>query len=175
MIDSRQGKLRPMHAADGPVLIAYDGSAAARRAVQAAAKLLRRSRVLVVTVWEAGLAYATAAMPPDGMMMAPLVEPGVALETDRALHQHADTVSRGGAELARSLGLDAEPLAVPDEGDVAHTILRVASERQAAAIVVGSRGLSGLRARLEGSTSKGLLKHASCPVIVVHEPDQAID
>jgi nucleotide-binding universal stress UspA family protein len=64
---------------------------------------------------------------------------------------------------------------VPDDGDIPRTILHVARECQAAAIVVGSRGLSGLRARLEGSMSKGLLKHAACPVIVVHESDEGDD
>jgi nucleotide-binding universal stress UspA family protein len=159
-----------MNAAEGPVLIAYDGSAAARRAVADAAQLLGSHRTLVVTVWEEGLAYV-AAMPPDGMA-APLVDPAAARALDRDLHLHAERVARDGAELARSLGLDAEPLAIADAGDVAHTILSVAGEHRAAAIVVGSRGLSGLRARLEGSTSKGVLKHASCPVIVVHEPDE---
>jgi nucleotide-binding universal stress UspA family protein len=84
--------------------------------------------------------------------------------------RHAERVSRDGAELARSLGLDAEPLAVPDAGDVAGTILNAAAEHKAVAIIVGSRGLSGLRARLEGSTSAAVIKRASCPVIVVHEP-----
>lgn len=94
---------------------------------------------------------------------------------DRASHEHAERVSREGVELARSLGFDAEALAVPDEGGVARTNLHVASERRAAAIVVGSRGLSGLRARLEGSASNGVLKHASCPVIVVHERNENDD
>ena len=107
------------------------------------------------------------------MTGAPSVDPGLAVEIDRALHKRADTVARDGAALARSLGLDAESLAVPDDGTIHDTILRVARERNAAAIVVGSRGRSGLRARLEGSTSKGLLKHARCPVIVVHDPDEA--
>jgi nucleotide-binding universal stress UspA family protein len=164
-----------MNPPDEPVLIAYDGSAAARRAVTEAAKLLGSCRMFVVTVWEAGLAYATPIMSPNGLMMAPEVDPGVALDVDRELHQHAERVSREGAELARSLGVDAEPLAVPDDGDIPRTILSVARERQAAAIVVGSRGLTGLRARLEGSTSKGLLKHASCPVLVVHESDEGDD
>jgi nucleotide-binding universal stress UspA family protein len=45
----------------------------------------------------------------------------------------------------------------------------LAREREAAAIVIGSRGLSGLRAKLEGSTSSAVLKHSSCPVVVVHD------
>jgi nucleotide-binding universal stress UspA family protein len=164
-----------MNPPDKPVLIAYDGSAAARRAVADTAKLLGSYRMLVVTVWEAGLAYATPIMPPNGMMVAPEIDPKVALDVDRELHEHAERVAREGAELARSLGVEADPLAVPDDGGIPRTILHVARERQVAAIVVGSRGLSGLRARLEGSTTKGLLKHASCPVIVVHESDEGGD
>jgi nucleotide-binding universal stress UspA family protein len=156
----------------GPVLIAYDGSPAARQAVVDAAKILGSRRILVVTVWEEGLAYERAPMPPDGITISPTVEPAVALELDHAIHAYAEQISQEGAALARSLGLDAQPLALPDEGNVARTILRLARERQAAAIVVGSRGLSGIRAKLEGSTSKGLLKHAPCPVILVHEADE---
>lgn len=154
------------------VVIAFDGSPAARRAIEEAAKVFRSSHVLVVTIWEEGLAYATPPAPLDGMAMAPVVDPGVALEVDRSVHDHADRVSSEGAALAKSLGLEAQPLAVPDERDVATTILAVADKHQAAAIVVGSRGLSGIRARLEGSTSKALLKHAPCPVLVVHETDE---
>ena len=159
-------------AADGPVLIAFDGSAAARRAVTDAAGLFGSRRALILTVWEAGLAYATPAVPPDGMIMSPMVEPGFALQIDREVHSEAEQVAQEGAALAKSLNLEAEALAVADEGDIADTILRVADEHHAAAIVVGSRGLSGLRARLEGSTSKGLLKRATCPVMVVHEPHE---
>jgi len=68
------------------------------------------------------------------------------------------------------LGLEAEPIAMADVRDIARTIVEVARERNAATIVVGSRGLSGLRARFEGSTSKGVVKHAPCPVVVVHDP-----
>jgi nucleotide-binding universal stress UspA family protein len=81
-------------------------------------------------------------------------------------------VSNEGAELARSFGLDAEPLAVADARDIARTIVEVAREHEAATIVVGSRGLGGLRARLEGSTSKDVVKHAECPVVVVHAADE---
>jgi nucleotide-binding universal stress UspA family protein len=156
--------------ADGPILIAFDGSSAARQAVTDAARLLGSRRALVVTVWEPGLAYAMPGTRPDGMIATPMVDPSVAMDIDRSVHSQAERVAGEGAELARSLGLDAQPLAVPDEGNVPHTILRLADDNHAAAILVGSRGLSGLRARLEGSTSKALLKHASCPVIVVHEP-----
>jgi nucleotide-binding universal stress UspA family protein len=160
--------LASMTPPDGPILIAYDGSAAARQAVADAARLLKARQTLVLTVWEAALAYATVATTPD-LSMVPTVDPATVLQVDERLRRQADEVSREGADLARSLGLDAEPLAAADAGDVARTILEVARERHAAAIVMGSRGLSGFRARLEGSASKSVLKHAECPVIVVHE------
>ena len=45
-----------------------------------------------------------------------------------------------------------------DEGTVAETIIALARKRDVAAIIVGSRRLSGLRARLEGSVSMAVLK-----------------
>jgi nucleotide-binding universal stress UspA family protein len=164
-------------AGKAPVVVAYDGSPAARQAVVDAAKIVGSCPVLVVTVWEEGLAYVGTLAPiqADGLSMDPMVDPEVAREVDHGLHQHAERVSGEGAALARSLGLDAQQLALPDEGNVAETILTLVRERRAVAVVVGSRGLSGIRARLEGSTSKALLKHAPCPVIVVHEADEERD
>jgi len=156
-------------AADGPILIAFDGSPASRQAIGDAARLLGPRPALVVTVWEPGLAYAMPEMRPEGLLPTPMVDPALALDVDKGVHSQAEQVAGEGAELARSLGLEAQPLAVPDERNVPDTILRVAEDNHAGAIVVGSRGLSGVRARLEGSTTKSLLKHASCPVIVVHE------
>jgi nucleotide-binding universal stress UspA family protein len=150
------------------VIIAYDGSAAAREAIATAAKLLSGCHILVVTVWEPGLAYMTPTAPLEGTMMTPPVDPELAQELDDSLKSEAEQLVREGAAAAASLGLDAEPLSIPDARDVPRTVIDLARERNAAAIVVGSRGLSGLRARLEGSTSKELLAHAPCPVLVVH-------
>ncbi len=159
-----------MNAAGSPVIIGYDGSAAAREAITQAARLMGSCRFLVVTVWEEGLAYVT--MPTtqlNALGTAPPVDPWVAADIDHAQHEDAERVSRNGAALARSLGVDADPLTMPGTRDAAHTILDMAREHDAAAIVVGSRGLTGLSARLEGSTSRVVLKHAPCPVLVVHE------
>jgi nucleotide-binding universal stress UspA family protein len=158
-----------VNASEGPVLIAFDGSVAAHEAVAAAATLLAPQRVIVVTVWESGRAYETSYPSPDVEMTPTIVDPTTALEVDRIQHERAEGISSVGADLARSLGLDAEPLALAEGANVANTILDLARERRVAAIVIGSRGLSGLRARLEGSTSKAVLKRAPCPVLVVHE------
>jgi nucleotide-binding universal stress UspA family protein len=60
---------------------------------------------------------------------------------------------------------------VPDEVRVAETILAVAEERDAGAVVVGSRGLGALKSRLFGSTSHDVLHRTHRPVLVVKAPE----
>jgi nucleotide-binding universal stress UspA family protein len=153
---------------NGPIVLAYDGSPAARQAVTAAAGLLPSRKALVISVWEPALGHAAFAPPPTAAATV-AVDPFAGVDVAGDQRASAERISNEGAELARSLGLDAEPIAAVDASTVAGTIVEVASRHDAAAIVVGSRGLSGLRARLEGSTSKDVVKRAPCPVVVVHD------
>jgi nucleotide-binding universal stress UspA family protein len=54
-------------------------------------------------------------------------------------------------------------------GDVASTICRVAEELPADVIVMGSHGRTGLKRIVMGSVSEHVVRHAPCPVLVVHE------
>ena len=158
----------------GPILIGYDGSDPARRAVSAAGELLAPRRALVVTVWEPGMEYQVIATGTAGVgAAAPELDLAAAQRVDEARRARANRIADDGARLARSVGLEAEPLAVAGDGNAAKTIVELARERSASAIVVGSRGLGGIRARLEGSTSNAVLKHSPYPVVVVHDHDQA--
>jgi nucleotide-binding universal stress UspA family protein len=161
-----------MSAAERPVVVAFDGSKESEAAVRAAAELFHGRRLVVVSVWEPGLALAVTP-PPDGlsgMSYAP-PSPETMAMVDRAQHERADDAAQAGAALARELGADAEPHSVPDEVDIAETLAGVADERDAAALVVGSRGLGRMKARLLGSTSQGLLHHTRRPVVVVRAND----
>ena len=152
-----------------PVLIAYDGSEVSRAAVRHAAELFAGRPAVVATVWEPGLA-AVAMGIPDTMGAGTLPPDPVTLEAvDRAQSEHASAVAGDGAELARSAGLVAEPLPVPDEVDIADTLIGIARERGAAVVVVGSHGISGLRSRLLGSVSRKLIEHCDRPVLVLRE------
>jgi nucleotide-binding universal stress UspA family protein len=153
--------------AAAPIVIAYDGSELSGAAVRHAAKLFSGRQTVVATVWEPGLALAAVA-PPDALGMSAIPpDPRTIEAIDRSQREHASTVAREGAELARSLGLAAEPHAVPDEVDVADTLINLARERGAAAIVVGSHGISGLRSRLLGGVSRKLIEHCDRPVLLV--------
>ena len=49
----------------------------------------------------------------------------------------------------------------------------LAASREAEMLVIGSRGLEGFRGLLLGSTTMQVAPHASCPVVVLYEPDEA--
>jgi nucleotide-binding universal stress UspA family protein len=150
-------------------MVAYDGSELARAAVRHAAELFAGRPAVLATVWEPGLAALPVA-PPDALGVSTVPpDPATVDAVDRAQREHASTVAADGAELARSLGLAAEPRAVPEEVDVADTLIEIARERSAAVVVVGSHGISGLRSRLLGRVSRKLIEHCDRPVLVIRE------
>ena len=150
-----------------PILVAYDGSELAQEAVRQAATLFPGSPVVVVTVWEPGL--ASLAMMPTGFdtTFPTRFDPELAAELDHAAEDRAALVAEQGAELGRSLGLAAEAHAIADEAKIGITIAEVAEQRSAAAVVIGSHGISGLRSHLLGSTSREILGRCTRPVVVV--------
>jgi nucleotide-binding universal stress UspA family protein len=151
-----------------PVMIAYDGSMVSRAAVRHAAELFPGRPAVLATVWEPGMAAVAVGLPNMGMGTLP-PDPATVEEVDRLQREHAATVAADGAEFARSVGLVAEPQAVPDEVDVADTLIGIARERGAAVVVVGSHGISGLRKRLLGSVSRKLIEHCDRPVLVIRD------
>jgi nucleotide-binding universal stress UspA family protein len=152
-----------------PVLIAYDGSEVSRSAVRHAAELFAGRPAVLATVWEPGLAAVPVGLS-DTMGVGTLPpDPATIEAVDRLQREHASTVAADGAEFARSVGLVAEPQAVPDEVDVADTLIDIARERGAAVVVVGSHGISGLRTRLLGSVSRKLIEHCDRPVLVIRD------
>jgi nucleotide-binding universal stress UspA family protein len=152
-----------------PVLIAYDGSEVSRAAVRHAAELFAGRPAVVATVWEPGLAVASMGVPDTMGLGTVPTDPATVEAVDRLQREHASTVAGEGAEFARSVGLAAEPQAVPDEVDVADTLIGIARVRGAAVVVVGSHGISGLRTRLLGSVSRKLIEHCDRPVLVIRD------
>jgi nucleotide-binding universal stress UspA family protein len=67
-------------------------------------------------------------------------------------------------------GLEVEELIV--HGDAASEIVRVAKEREVDLVVISSHGRTGLGRMLFGSTAEAVVRHASCPVLVVKPPQE---
>jgi nucleotide-binding universal stress UspA family protein len=155
-------------AAVAPILVAYDGSPQAQAALTRAAALFPGRPAVVATVWEPGLA---SVLPDPGGIGGPAapVDLGAVAEVDELMANRAAGVAAEGAERARRAGVQAEPVSTEDESNVAETIARMADEHDAAVVVVGSRGQSGLKARLLGSTSESILHHCQRPVLIVRD------
>lgn len=156
--------------ADGPVLLAYDGSDAARHAIAVSAPLVGGGPALVVHAWLA----------PSHLILwnplikgpGPLVEPAAML--DEASADAADRLAREGADHARAAGYDAEPVAVPIEHGTWRSVLRAARDRHARVIVLGSHGRSPLDVAL-GTVAGRITAHADRPVLMVPRERTAHD
>jgi nucleotide-binding universal stress UspA family protein len=154
-----------------PVVVGFDGSDESEAAVREAAALFRDRTLVVVTVWEPALALAMTRAPDDlAGLSSTAPDPETMAMIDGLQRDRATATADAGAELARTLGATVDPHPVAEELNVADTIADVAERREAAAIVVGSRGLGRVKATLLGSTSQGLLRHTKRPVVVVRAP-----
>jgi nucleotide-binding universal stress UspA family protein len=71
---------------------------------------------------------------------------------------------------ADTLGLtEAQTLVV--RGDAARALCDLAAERNARAIVLGTRGRGGVKRALLGSVSDHVVRNAPCPVVITRPPD----
>jgi nucleotide-binding universal stress UspA family protein len=78
-------------------------------------------------------------------------------------------LAEGAADWLREQGLTVET-AVRD-GAPGPAVVEEAREWGADLVVIGSRGHTGLRRLIEGSTSRYVVDHAPCPVEVVHSQE----
>ena len=155
-----------------PVLVAFDGSPEAVEAVRTAARLCPGHLVLVVTVWEPGLAMAMTSTAAIGGATYMPPSPEQMEVVDEAQREHAQATAQAGVKLAAEAGATAEALPVEDSTDVPGTLVAIAEQRDAAALVVGSRGLGRVKSALLGSTSRKVLHHTRRPVVLVQLPEE---
>jgi nucleotide-binding universal stress UspA family protein len=143
-----------------PVLIAHDGSPASAAAIKVAGDLLGPRPAVVVNVWGPILAAAPAGALPANLP-----------ELDSQLAEAAEKAAQEGARLASDAGFEAEPRTA-SQTPAWLGIVSLAEELDAAAIVVGARGLSGFKSALLGSTSNGVVHHTKRPVIVIPSTEE---
>jgi nucleotide-binding universal stress UspA family protein len=148
-----------MRAGDlGPVLFAYDGSDLARLAIEEASRQLVPGRdAVVLTVWRP---YGVGFIPP------PEVEFDAAA-SDEVRNAAEDTAARG-ASMAQAAGFRAQSFAL-EEPNIWKGIARVADDRDASLIVLGSHGKSGLAGIFLGSVAAAVAAHSGHTVLIVHK------
>src|SRR5579859_2490411 len=149
----------------GPILLCFDGSDDASNAIDQAGQLFGSRRAVVLTVCEPMRLWSPS--DPATLLDAPLGRLfSKVLELDEIVEEVAREQVNRGVELARATGFDAE-------GHIAHgkawrEICTVVQEVDAAAIVLGARGLSRVQSALLGSVSAAVSTHARRPVLIVH-------
>jgi nucleotide-binding universal stress UspA family protein len=151
--------------AHGSLLLCYDGSADAGHAIERAGALFEGRDAIVMTVWQPTSSLGSFAWAGTTAGMADFAE------LDQAAAADAGRVAAAGLRIARQSGLEAEPLAVEAAGPIWQSIVETADRHDAAAIVMGSRGLTGVRSMLLGSVSSAVLHHAERPTMVIHDSD----
>jgi nucleotide-binding universal stress UspA family protein len=105
-----------------------------------------------------------------GMGMGMVGTYGDTEKIDAAHREAALANATEGAQRATAAGLVAEPRTESRQGDIANTILVAAAEVDADLIVMGTRGLSGVKSFLLGSVSHAVVQHADRAVLVVPSP-----
>ena len=101
---------------------------------------------------------------PKGVIDSGRTEGGAQTETVN-LREVAESVLKRAARDALSKGVEVETHA--REGHPAEVIIQVANQEKADLIVVGSRGLTGIKRYLLGSVSSKVSEHAPCSVMIV--------
>lgn len=142
--------------ASGRLLFAYDGSELAALAIEQASRELTPGRdALVLCVWQ-----------PADVGFLPTGERSLNATQATEVRAAAEETAAHGAALAKQAGFRAQSITV-EAAPTWSGIVKVAEERQASLIVLGSHRRSGL-GRLLGSVAAAVVSHAACSVLVVH-------
>jgi nucleotide-binding universal stress UspA family protein len=133
------------------ILVATDGSEASQLAVREGLELAKDTGAAVTVV---------TARQPISFIGAPYDQ----RELSRQLARARSALDRAKAEAE---AIEVEASYEIREGDPADEILRIAADRQADLVVLGSRGLGAIRGALLGSVSKAVVSGSDRPVLVV--------
>jgi len=141
-------------------LLATDGSPAALEALRAGLGIIRPSARLVV---------ATVTPAPDPSLVTGTGFAGGVMTIDEKEQLLDDQHAAAQAVLAEAvgaLGIDADTAVL--EGRPGPALCDAAAELGAAVIVLGTRGVGGVRRAVLGSVSDHVARNAPCPVLTIN-------
>jgi len=151
------------------ILLATDGSREAELAARTAADLSQKTNSELHVVHVFGIAPVGPPVYPEATDDLQSVEyEAHPEEGQRISERRARELLEAEVKKVRSWGVTVAGEHVV-EGRVAPEIVGLAEEIGAGLIVMGSRGLGGIRRALMGSVSDSVVRHAHCPVLVVRE------
>ncbi len=149
----------------------------ARQPLSVGADLARRLGLPLVVAYVAPSGRFVAGGPPDlgeAAVVAPapgLPYPYPIVPDAAELDMIREEARRRIEQLLAQWGTDDAQVEVALDATIADGLRRIAVDRDAELLVVGSRGRGTVRAALLGSTSHALVADAPCPVVVVPPSD----
>ena len=147
-----------------PLLLCYDGSDDAAAAITTATALFSVRDAVVVTVWEPVAVWAP--YDPAAVLSAGVTKLGSkALGLDEIAREVAQKTLDRGVTLATEAGFTASARLAHGKPWLA--ICETANELDAAAVVLGARGLGRVESVLLGSVSTAVIAHLHRPVLVI--------
>ncbi|MGB9717676.1 MAG: universal stress protein [Thermoproteota archaeon] len=134
------------------ILVPLDGSEHSVKALETAVQIALKfgSRITLVHVYQVG-GFAISPTPVN--------------EFVEAIRKMGVNILEDGEKRVKSGGVEVDKLLV--EGRPVDQIIRTCREGGFDMIVMGARGLSRVKEVILGSVSEGVVRHASCPVLVV--------
>jgi nucleotide-binding universal stress UspA family protein len=152
------------------ILLATDGSEEATLAARIAADLAQKTGSEVHVVHARLMLPYTGYYPTETLTTSSTIDEEEARQrVMRWLDDQVERIEAEGGNVAQTylrLGRSEEGIIT-----VAEEIVSLADEIGAGLIVVGSRGLGGIRRALMGSVSDSVVRHAHCPVLVVRQQE----
>lgn len=150
------------------MLIAYDGSDAARAAVRVAGAIFPAAEAVIAHAYDPPArpqrAYAAGAVPNE-----PLRDSFVELE--REVLDEARAIVEEGQSRVVEAGLVAEAVLIPARRGIWAELVDAAHERTVDLVVCGSRGRGAVGRALLGSVSSSLLHGGGLPLLIVPAGD----
>jgi nucleotide-binding universal stress UspA family protein len=150
-----------MKSSGGPIVVCYDGSPGAARAIDAAGTLFPGRPAIVLYVWP-GIAAERVHTTAVEIVREELIE-----EVRVAARREAAAVAEEGTVRAGRAGLEARPLLVESGSGTAQAVARVVRNESAAAVVVGRRNRTRRGSLLPGKWTRSIVDHCAVPVVVV--------
>jgi len=138
------------------ILVAYDGSKAAGDALDTALELLKTTPKAVLEVVH--VLQFPALIFGEGILTAPV---GIRNDYYEASEKVVEDARK------RLSGLPNSPRVTMLQGGAAEAILGYAEQNGFDLIVIGNRGLGGIREFFLGSVSHNVVQHATIPVLIV--------
>jgi nucleotide-binding universal stress UspA family protein len=150
-----------MNGSPRPILVCYDGSPAAARAIDTAGKLFHGHPAIVLYISARVTAQRVRTTSVESVR-AELIE-----EVRVAARREAAAVAEEGTSLAERAGLAAKSLTVETGEGAADAIVRLATQESAAAVVVARPSRTRRGSPLPGSVSRSVVDHCPVPVVLV--------